>query len=487
MKKRLLSILFSAGFVLALASMGFASVAWDTINIGKVQVSVNYVDPYSGKRILHNYSGVVNHLEIDRDSNNNHYVFLSTANIDNTLEINMDAVGGGLSTMNKTEVNGSWRESLMTDSLGNTKPNIIHLADGVEMLQEDLRALTLSCTYITDSANSCNPTVKMTAAGMLTLWASTKVPAKVTVLANAKGIPATTSAYGSIGKNFIPEPPPSNYPPVAASFDANIIFGNASTIDMFRYGAGDVEDGQAVNVIIPTGPYNGVYDSSTKKYTPSPGFVGTDSFTYLLQDTGNLLSETALVKVTVGDRSAPAVGSHSFVSFKNNSSIDGSSFDFDPSVTGLNKNTTFSADQPKHGKLTYNTDTSSYNYLPDPGFDGVDFFTYTISDKNTWSITAPITFEVVPNAVDDVVLWVPGLPPSITRTTILANDKYTAWQDVKVEKVGANGDVSLDSDIIHYTPLNSAVGNQEYFAYTLTDTNGRLSRAFVTIKYVSPY
>ena len=91
-------------------------------------------------------------------------------------------------------------------------------------------------------------------------------------------------------------------PPTAVDDTATTTQGQSTIIDIL---ANDTDDDGAIatdSIQIATEPTNGtvtVNDDGTVSYTPGDRFVGTDSFTYTVQDNDAQSSEPAEVKVTV--------------------------------------------------------------------------------------------------------------------------------------------------------------------------------------------
>jgi hypothetical protein len=165
-------------------------------------------------------------------------------------------------------------------------------------------------------------------------------------------------------------------------------------------------DGDDLTVSSVTMPANGVVTINppstgsgqvTVTYTPTTNFNGSDSFAYSVSD-GNGGSDTAVVTITVEPvNDAPVAADDSATTnqetavtvdvLANDSDIDGDSL----SVS--------SASNPPNGSVVINGD-DTITYTPDPGFVGVDSFSYTVSDGNGGFDTATVTIIVLPVAAD---------------------------------------------------------------------------------------
>ena len=98
-------------------------------------------------------------------------------------------------------------------------------------------------------------------------------------------------------------------PPTAVDDTATTTQGQSTIIDIL---ANDTDDDGSISlnsIQIASEPTNGtvtVNDDGTVTYTPSDRFVGTDSFTYTVQDNDAQSSEAATVNITV-ENAAPEI------------------------------------------------------------------------------------------------------------------------------------------------------------------------------------
>jgi ELWxxDGT repeat protein/VCBS repeat-containing protein len=136
-------------------------------------------------------------------------------------------------------------------------------------------------------------------------------------------------------------------------------------------------------------------------YTPTSGYEGTDSFTYLVDD-GELLSDEATVSITISDSAnqPPTALDDAY-----NVDEDGTLNIND--ATGVLDNDTDDKNDPldaillsdpSDGTLTLNQD-GSFTYTPDSDFSGTDSFTYKASDgwADSEETTVVITVNPGPN------------------------------------------------------------------------------------------
>ena len=154
----------------------------------------------------------------------------------------------------------------------------------------------------------------------------------------------------------------------------------------------------AFNIQSTTPPSNGsitVLPDGTIDYTPNLNFFGTDTFTYTLADASGRTS-TATVTVTVVNVQDPPVANSSSGSTPEDTTlpnIDVLANDSDPDNDPL---TVTTATAP-NGTVVINPD-GTVDYTPNPGFNGTDVISYTISDGNGGTASSTVLINVVPVA-----------------------------------------------------------------------------------------
>lgn len=218
-------------------------------------------------------------------------------------------------------------------------------------------------------------------------------------------------------------------------------------------------------------------------YTPNPGYLGQDSFSYTVDD-GNGGVSIAEVLITVGTgNQAPVVVDDQVAASANVTTVIPVLInDYDPNGDIL---TITSAVQPVNGAITVNPD-NSIDYTPTVDFAGSDQFTYTADDGNggsaagTVSITVTLVVNQDPAAIDDSASAIGNLTTTIP---VLGNDSDPESDSISVVSVTqpANGTAIINADSsIDYTPNTGYVGT-DLFTYTLSDDNGGSSTATVTV------
>ncbi len=163
--------------------------------------------------------------------------------------------------------------------------------------------------------------------------------------------------------------------------------------------------------------------------------------------------------------------------------------------TYLPQDGTLTATDPANGTISID-DSGTPNdptddiltYTPDPDFNGVDTFDYTVCNTIGDCSTATVGITVLPivDAIDDAVATSMGEPVTID---VLANDNDIPTLGTLTVSDPPNGTVSIDDngtpddpsdDLLEYTPEIDFVG-ADIFTYTLCDALGNCSTATVTI------
>ena len=148
---------------------------------------------------------------------------------------------------------------------------------------------------------------------------------------------------------------------------------------------------------IVTGPASGTAsvasDSISIDYLPEPGFFGTDSLVYLIDD--GSATDTATVELTVNEvviaNSLPIAEDDTAITEQDTAAnILVLANDTDPDGDPLTVTTVTAA---TNGIASINAD-GSVQYLPDVGYVGLDAFDYTIDDGVSGGATASVAIEV---------------------------------------------------------------------------------------------
>ncbi|AYN27949.1 tandem-95 repeat protein [Buttiauxella sp. 3AFRM03] len=277
---------------------------------------------------------------------------------------------------------------------------------------------------------------------------------------------------------------------------ATLHAGGSSTINVL---ANDNFENDDRAVTLVGAAQNGTVTIGTNgnvTYTPSPEFVGTDSYTYTVTSGG--VTETATVFVTV-ENTAP-IANPDTQTVNEDSTITGNVLDNDrdpdnsTSVQDTLRVTSFTlpGESVAHlvgeavtisgiGELTLNAD-GSYQFVPVGDWNGsIPLITYQISDGHTGG-TASSTLTLEITAVDDIApdsaSTHAGQPVTID---VLSNDSFeNGDREITTTSSGAHGSATIVDGKIVYTPLAGFVGSDS-FTYTVT-SGGKLETTTVTVQ-----
>lgn len=227
-------------------------------------------------------------------------------------------------------------------------------------------------------------------------------------------------------------------------------------------------DGDSLLYTMAAAPTNGtviqVNDDGTFTYTPNPGFVGTDQFTYWAADGAEGSVGMVTIEVT---NSPPVAGSDHFTTPRNQTVSDSVAHnDFDLDGDALIFSLTHG---PTNGTLNFNAD-GSFQYVPNTGYSGTDTFTYEVTD-GIGSMEADVAILVLnmpPVAVPDQF----STPRNQTLSGSVAENDFDLDGDplaFSLSSGPSHGQITFDiSGSFSYTP-NSTFAGYDTFQYTVTD------------------
>jgi hypothetical protein len=231
-----------------------------------------------------------------------------------------------------------------------------------------------------------------------------------------------------------------------------------------------------LSATLVTGPTKGTIffePSGIFSYSPNPGFVGTDSFTYNVSDGAETVAATVNINVTNNPPTANpdtysvlhdkplsiTVPSSGVLSNDTDGDLDMLSATL---VTGPTKGTIFF--EP----------SGTFSYSPNPGFVGTDSFTYNVSD-GAETVAATVNINVTnnpPTATPDTYSLSAGKVLSETLPGVLGNDSDSDL-DTLTAAVAANptkGSIALNKDgSFTYNPNPGFSGTGTSFTYKAND------------------
>ena len=184
-------------------------------------------------------------------------------------------------------------------------------------------------------------------------------------------------------------PPAVNNPPVAVN-DGYTVDRNSSANSLNVLANDSDPDGDVLTITAVSAPVHGTASivGNRVNYTPTPGYVGADSFTYTIAD-GRGGTASATVSITVANpagNAPPVARDDVFLISQRFTDLDVLANDSDPDGDSL---TIVAVTQPPLGTVTINADGRSLRYTMPFMFNRTTF-TYTISDGHGGTATANV-------------------------------------------------------------------------------------------------
>jgi Bacterial Ig domain len=281
-------------------------------------------------------------------------------------------------------------------------------------------------------------------------------PLNGTVVLNANGTYTYTPAIGFLGNdsfkykicdNLTPQKcdtalvtiaviPPviigQNAPPVALNDTKQTTVGipvSGSVLSNdFDPNAGQILTVTTTPVLPPTNGTVVLNTNGTYTYTPTPGFIGLDSFMYSVCDNGSpVLCSNATVYIDVVFKNTPLTANDKPVAGDDggttpkNIAFTGTlnTNDSDPNAGQILAYTTTPISAPAHGIVVI-TPMGGYTYTPTAGYTGPDAFTYKVCDNGSPILcdTATVYLTITPTLNNTPVLTPPVITPVITEDAI---------------------------------------------------------------------
>ena len=279
-----------------------------------------------------------------------------------------------------------------------------------------------------------------------------------------------------------------NRPPSAVDDSATVAPSGVAEITPL---ANDSDpDGDSLSLVALGLPEAGsvtIVDGQRLRYAPRTGFTGQDAFTYSVGD-GHGGTASATVRITVApDNRRPVAGSVRARTIAGQSIVvdllaRATDPDGDPLIlTALGL--------PEHGTVAIGGD-GRVTYTPASGFDGIDRFTYTVSDGRGGTAVGEVEVTVAalnasPVAVDDTVTVESGTPISVD---VLANDSDVEGGPLTLVRLSVpeHGRVTVEPDqTLTYCSEAGFIG-ADSFTYTVRDPRGAESSATVAVTVTAP-
>ncbi|MGH1429411.1 MAG: Ig-like domain-containing protein, partial [Arenicella sp.] len=208
-----------------------------------------------------------------------------------------------------------------------------------------------------------------------------------TFIAN-DGVLDSTVATVSISINSVNDAPVANDQSVSTNENVSI------PIQL----TGTDPEGEALSYVVQTQPLNGSLSGTAPNlvYTPSAGFNGSDSLTFIVND-GSLDSVAATVSITVlSVNDVPIANAQNITTFENaavtiqltGSDPEGSALNYDIQTVPANGNITGLA--------------PNLIYTPSTGFVGSDSLTFIVNDGDLDSTVATVQITILEQTVDQL-------------------------------------------------------------------------------------
>ena len=286
---------------------------------------------------------------------------------------------------------------------------------------------------------------------------------------------------------------PVNDAPTARDINATI--GQRNSVNRLFDGR-DVDDGIFnLTYAIVSGPTNGRATVAAFgggfNYTPNPGFVGTDSFTYQAIDPQGALSNVATVTVIVERPSDAPVAADDGYSIVQDRTLNGASVlaNDTPSPDRADSSLTARLESDvAHGTLTLNAD-GTFVYVPAAGYVGADSFTYHAQDNGgATSLPATVSINVTqanraPVAVADAYAVDEDLFFIVLKSGVLDNDSDPDGDPLTAILVSPpqHGSYTLAANgALSYTP-NANFNGTDALTYRVSDGTLQSEPATVSI------
>ncbi|HIF9503412.1 TPA: tandem-95 repeat protein, partial [Photobacterium damselae] len=240
-------------------------------------------------------------------------------------------------------------------------------------------------------------------------------------------------------------------------------------------------DGDNITFKPGTNPENGsvtVNPDGSWEYVPNPDFNGEDSFTVVVDD-GNGGSDTITVTVNVTPVNDAPVGEDVSAETQEETAVTGQLTATDADGDNL----TFKpGSNPENGSVTINAD-GSWEYVPNPDFNGEDSFTVVVDDGNGGSDTITVTVNVTPVNDAPVGEDVSAETQEETAVTgqLTATDVDGDNLTFKPGNNPENGQVTVNADgSWEYVP-NPDFNGEDSFTVVVDDGNGGTDTITVTV------
>ena len=225
----------------------------------------------------------------------------------------------------------------------------------------------------------------------------------------------------------------------------------------------------------------------TLTYTPAADFAGLDSFTYRVRD-ANGATATGTVTISVLAANTPPVAVDDMASVTTGSAVDIPVLANDQGAEGDPLSLT-AIGTPGYGTASF-IPPDRIRYRPQPGFVGIDRFTYTIEDSQggiaTGSVTVQVSRANQPPMVRELDVETQEATPLVLDLLREATDADGDALQLVALGVPQHGRLAVNPDrTVTYTPAAGYSG-EDQFSWTVSDGRGGLATGIVRVRVVRP-
>jgi hypothetical protein len=283
----------------------------------------------------------------------------------------------------------------------------------------------------------------------------------------------------------------ANQPPAATADSAST---NGSTAIDINLTANDSDpDGDVIRLSVPTvlsAPPSGAAatraSDTSIHYTPVNGFVGTDTFTYQVEDLRGAKS-SGTVSVTVTNRNPTAISDAATTAINTAITFDVVANDTDPDGHTL---ALTSVGAVSNGGTAVRVDSRRITYTPPKDSTVQASFPYTISDGHGGSANGSVTVTIAnrPPVAGADSLTVNG--SAATLLAVLANDSdpdRTAIYLTNITRLPAHGTAAIEPFAGIRYQTTGCYSGPDSLEYEIRDEQGATARATVTLSVLNDH
>ncbi len=258
-----------------------------------------------------------------------------------------------------------------------------------------------------------------------------------------------------------------NHPPQAQPQSVSTAEDTALGITL----TGSDVDGDPLTFSVVTSPAHGTLSGTAPNltYTPAPNYNEPDSFTFKVND-GRLDSLSATVSITVAPVNDPPVAQGQTLTTTTGTPLTATLTATDPDGDALTYQVVTG---PAHGSLSGTA--PNLTYTSQPGYTGLDSFTFVANDGSVNSATATVELNVTASA--------PPPPSNLTATAFSRSQINLSWVDNSNNEQGFEVQRSTDNitfvvdgmvnpGTTAYSSTGLAANRQYYFRVRAFNSSG---------------